>query len=89
MDASTRLRLFRSLRAENWVVRKVGGHWKIWNPAGRLITTTPGTPSDVYGPKKLVRDLQRAGFPGWLPTKQKRKRSTRKVVTPGDGHDQS
>lgn len=70
-DGSDRLRLFKALRRAHWRV-EIGrsGHYKIWNPHGRLITTTPSSASDCNSLNALRRDLRKAGF---LP----RQRNTR------------
>lgn len=42
------------------------GHWKIYNPQGRLITVLPATPSDHRGLRNAIAVLRRAGFV-WPP----------------------
>ncbi|MEV5211358.1 hypothetical protein AB0K35_28180 [Micromonospora sp. NPDC053740] len=62
-DGSARLRLFAALRRARWRVEMgKSGHWKVWNPHGRLITTTPSSASDTNSLKALLRDLRKAGF---------------------------
>lgn len=62
-DGSARLRLFKALRRAHWRV-EIGksGHWKIWNPRGLLITTTPSSASDTNSLNALRRDLRKVGF---------------------------
>lgn len=62
-DGSARLRLFKALRRARWRV-EIGksGHYKIWNPRGLLITTTPSSASDCNSLNALRRDLRKAGF---------------------------
>ena len=62
-DGSARLRLFKALRRAHWrVAMGRSGHWKIWNPRGLLITTTPSSASDTNSLNALRRDLRKAGF---------------------------
>ncbi|MEV0214274.1 hypothetical protein [Micromonospora sp. NPDC050695] len=62
-DGSARLRLFKALRRARWRVEMgKSGHWKIWNPRGLLITTTPSSASDTNSLNALRRDLRKAGF---------------------------
>ncbi len=63
-DGSDRRRLFKALRRARWRVEIAkSGHWKIWNPRGLLITTTPSSASDTNSLNALRRDLRKAGFP--------------------------
>ncbi|MCG5464201.1 hypothetical protein MED01_002366 [Micromonospora sp. MED01] len=62
-DGSARLRLFKALRRARWRIEMgKSGHWKIWNPRGLLITTTPSSASDTNSLNALRRDLRKAGF---------------------------
>lgn len=38
------------------------GHYKVWNPAGRLVTTMPSSPGRGRGLQNRIADLRRAGF---------------------------
>ncbi|MFD6565360.1 hypothetical protein [Micromonospora profundi] len=46
------------------------GHWKIWNPRGLLVTTTPSSASDTNSLNALRRDLRKAGFQHSRPGRQ-------------------
>ncbi len=63
MDNAERRHVFRALRQAGWTIRLGGrGHYKLTNPAGELVTTTPASPSDCRGRHKFLADLRRAGF---------------------------
>lgn len=72
-DGSARKRLYAALRRAGWRVEFGGkGHLKLWDPSGRLVTTTPTSPSCRSSLNALLRDLRRAGF----NPQQHRKRHT-------------
>lgn len=55
--------VLNALRAQGYEVKMGGsGHWKVYDPDGRLITTLPATPSDGRGIRNAIAVLRRAGF---------------------------
>lgn len=55
--------IFKALEDQKFdVVMTRGNHYKIYDPQGRLVTTSAGTPSDYRGIKNFIATLRRAGF---------------------------
>lgn len=71
--------LFRALRRAKWYVVPTGsGHFEVYTPSGRKVTTVSATPSDHRSWPNALASLRRAGFHWPPPQRQPKRRSAAK-----------
>jgi hypothetical protein len=56
-------KLLRELARQGFTYRGTGsGHYLVWGPDGKVVTTLPASPSDWRSLKNAIAVLRRAGF---------------------------
>lgn len=60
--------------------RTKGGHWRIRNPEGDVVSIVPGTPSDSRWRPNALRDLKKHGFDIRYATDRKYRKAIDKAL---------